>query len=400
MKKIESIVSQYNHSGRSDSFLKKIQTSFLQEGENVISINNRQFIIQQCPELLYKVITLTKLQGELKLLLSQTPFILKRLTIIRLLEDEIEQTNKIENIHTNRKSVRELIEGVTGKKKPREHQIVKHYNQLLDENLTLDSPSDISALYYSFLQDYISSEDFDEMGSLFRTSGVDVLNSKNKVIHSGIDGEHSIIQALDSLLDYLNNNDNENIFIRVAAFHYFFGYIHPFYDGNGRMARLITTATLYPELDIASLAISDVIANNLSIYYKMFDETNSHFNIGDITSFVYNFLNFIEEAVTTTLTHLKRNKFLIDVFNSHVNDMELNDIHKTCLSIIYQGSLVNENLSKNKLSKELNLSIPTLNKKLAQLEDSGYLTINRSVKPIIISINDNWLHTFNETTQD
>ncbi|WOO88349.1 Fic family protein [Mollicutes bacterium LVI A0078] len=399
MHKIESIVSQYNHSGRSDSFLKELQTNFIQDGEKVIILNNKQFIIQKIPSPLYKVISLTELQGELKRVLDHTPLVLKRLTITKLLEDEIEQTNSIENIHTNRQSVRELIAGVSDKKKRREQQIVKHYMQIFEDNITLDSPEDISNLYYSFLQDYISKKDLDETGSLFRKDGVDVVTAKNKVIHSGINGEDNIISAVDTLLSYLNNNI-ENIYIKVAAFHYFFGYIHPFYDGNGRMVRLITASKLHPELDIASLAISDVIANNQSIYYKMFDETNSQFNVGDITSFVYKFLEFIEEAVRTTLTHIKRNNMLIDIFNSHLNSTKLDDTNKTCLSIIYQASLVNENLSKNQLCKELDLSMPTLNKKLAQLEDNNYLTINRSVKPNIISINDVWFNTLDMTIQN
>lgn len=399
MHKIKSIVNQYNHSGRSDSFLKDLQTTFLQDGENVIYINSKQFIIQKSPSLLYKVIDLTKLQADLKQILDDTPGILKRLTIIKLLEDEIEQTNSIENIHTNRQSVRELIAGVSDKKKRREQQIVKHYMQILEDNITLESPEDISNLYYSFLQDYISKKDMDEMESLFRKDGVDVVTAKNKIIHGGINGEDNIISAVDTLLSYLNNNI-ENIYIKVAAFHYFFGYIHPFYDGNGRMVRLITASKLHPELDIASLAISDVIANNQSVYYKMFDETNSQFNVGDITSFVYKFLEFIEEAVITTISHIKRNNMLIDVFNSHLHSTKIDDTNKTCLSIIYQASLVNENLSKNELCNELDLSKPTLNKRLAQLEENHFLTINRDVKPNIISINDEWFSTLDMTIQN
>ncbi len=397
MEKIESIVKQYNHSGRNDNFLKEIQTDFLNDGENVISINGRQFIIQKSPSLLYKVISLTELQGKLKRTLDHTPGVLKRLTIIKLLEDEIEQTNSIENIHTNRQSVRELIDGVSDKKKRREQQIVKHYMRILKDDIILSSAKDISSLYYNFLQDYISKTDLEQMGNLFRKDGVDVLTSKNKVIHSGINGESNIISGLDTLLTYLNDEDNENIFIRVAAFHYFFGYIHPFYDGNGRMARLVTATKLHPELDIASLAISDVIANNQSTYYKMFDETNSQFNVGDITSFVYQFLEFIEEAVRTTLTHIERNNSLIDIFNYNLNNTNLESVQITALSIIYQGSLVNESLSKSQLSHELNVSMPTLNKKLAQLEDNGYLTIDKTVKPNIIAINDSWFNTLDMT---
>lgn len=163
------------------------------------------------------------------------------------------------------------------------------------------------------------------------------------------------------------------------------------------MVRLITASKLHPELDIASLAISDIIANNQSVYYKMVDETNSQFNIGDITSFVYKFLEFIEEAVQTTLNHIKRNNMLIDIFNSYLDNTILDDTNKTALSIIYQGSLVNEKFSNNELCKELNLSMPTLNKRLKELEDKEYLIIDRSVKPNILAINSDWFNTLDMT---
>ncbi len=29
--------------------------------------------------------------------------------------------------------------------------------------------------------------------------------------------------------------------VSIAVFHYLFGYVHPFYDGNGRMARYLSS---------------------------------------------------------------------------------------------------------------------------------------------------------------
>ncbi len=390
MNKIDSIVKQYNKSGRKDSLLKDLQTNFINEGTHVVSFDDKDFIIQKCPELLYKVIDLVTLQRELDFVLSDSAGVLIKLTINKLLEDELVQTNNIEQIHTDRQSVHEIINGNIPKQKSRETQMTKHYIKILNEELEFDTPEQVSKLYYNFLQDYISQDDLNSMGNLFRNESVNVVTAKNKVIHTGVKGEENIHAAIESILTYLNN-DNEHIFIKIAAFHYFFGYIHPFYDGNGRMVRLMTSAKLFPELSIASLAISDVIMENQSIYYQMFDETNSSFNVSDITSFVYKFLEFIEDATQKTIFHLKENNHKIMKFNEFISALDLNEKAKECLSIIYQASLVGEILSQKQLANDLQVSISTLRKNLSTLHTQGYIHIDKSIKPNIHSINTEWL---------
>ena len=44
------------------------------------------------------------------------------------------------------------------------------------------------------------------------------------------------------------NNDEYDYMIRIAVFHYIFGYIHPFYDGNGRTSRFISSYLLSKNL--------------------------------------------------------------------------------------------------------------------------------------------------------
>ena len=71
-----------------------------------------------------------------------------------------------------------------------------------------------------------------------------MLNVKSgKVIHSGIYPEEKLNEAMTAALDFLND-DNIDILIRISAFHYLFGYIHPFYDGNGRTSRFISSHLL------------------------------------------------------------------------------------------------------------------------------------------------------------
>lgn len=186
----------------------------------------------------------------------------------------------------------------------------------------------------NFLSNYIKQDDFEHMGQYFRKESVNVITATSKVIHTGIESKNYIYDNLSAALNYLSD-ENENIFIRISVFHYLFGYIYPFYDGNGRMARLITANILYHEIEVASLALSETIAKHQSTYYQMFDETNSNFNVGDVTSFVYNFLNFISESMTTTLFHLESNTKRVETFNSFISALQLHNTESCLLSIIY-----------------------------------------------------------------
>ncbi|WP_318259784.1 Fic family protein [Ruminococcus sp. YRD2003] len=64
----------------------------------------------------------------------------------------------------------------------------------------------------------------------------------------GLAPESKIIDTMNKSLDVFNNNDID-IFMRIAVFHYLFGYIHPFYDGNGRTSRFISSYLLSRQLN-------------------------------------------------------------------------------------------------------------------------------------------------------
>ena len=52
--------------------------------------------------------------------------------------------------------------------------------------------------------------------------------------------ESKIIETMNQALTLLNDEDID-VLIRSAIFHFVFGFIHPFYNGNGRMARFISS---------------------------------------------------------------------------------------------------------------------------------------------------------------
>ena len=127
-----------------------------------------------------------------------------------------------------------------------------------------------------------------------------------KTIHRGLEPEESIIQAMADALDFLNSKDCPAL-VRIAVFHYLFVYIHPFYDGNGRTARFISSCGLAKHLHfLIALRLSVTIKNNKSKYYSLLKDTDAETNCGDITPFICGFLSFVAETIRDINRKLQR----------------------------------------------------------------------------------------------
>lgn len=115
-----------------------------------------------------------------------------------------------------------------------------------------------------------------------------------KIIHQGINGHENIVLAIDEMLDILNGFEEIPSVIKVAIAHYMFGYIHPFYDGNGRTSRFINSLYLSKSHSrLTSISLSRAINNNSKKYYEIFEHTNSSINAGELNEFIETFLEYI-----------------------------------------------------------------------------------------------------------
>ena len=85
-------------------------------------------------------------------------------------------------------------------------------------------------------------------------------------------------QLMKGMVDWINNNDGIPYSLIAGIAHYQFATIHPYYDGNGRVARLLTTLILHLRgYDLKGLySLEEYYARNLGAYYEAISVGESH----------------------------------------------------------------------------------------------------------------------------
>lgn len=215
------------------------------------------------------------------------PVVLYQFTRLSIVE-EVKSTNDIEGVRSTKKEIREIIEK-KGANYHRLQSVVHQYLELLgEEEIKFETCQDIRNFYDDFTHQEITRENPQNRldGSLFRKETVQIEAATGKTIHQGLYPESRIIEALDQALRILHSEEYP-LLIRLALFHYFFVYIHPFYDGNGRTDRFITSYFLSRQFHrLLAVRLSIYIKRNQSRYYHMLEEADSEKNRGDMTPFV------------------------------------------------------------------------------------------------------------------
>ena len=277
-----------------------------------LQISGRPLFVMLTPALLASIVAIHKQSTALSGLQFSLPGIAVSWYVKKLLIDEIGLTNEMENVHSTRKEVKEAVESVQSLKTPvhtvRFWGMADKYNSLLNGKAAeLKTCRDIRKLYDAFVQQEVIAEDEKDRpdGEIFRKGTVMVQDSHGNKIHEGLYPESSIIETMERALFLLNDPSIDSM-IRIAAFHYLFGYIHPFYNGNGRLSRYISSTLLSGELGtLAGLRLSYVIKNHKKQYDRLFRDANDLHSMGDVTDFVLTFCTYIEEALTDMVETLQ-----------------------------------------------------------------------------------------------
>ena len=292
----------------------------------------------------------------------------------RCLIDEIQITNEIEGVRSTKREIRALVDTKEkSKEKKRLYGLVQKYKLLLsDINFSLDTCEDIRTLYDEFVLAEVERENVKNIpdGKIFRKDMVEIISPSQKVIHKGVFPEEKIIDLLTKALNVLKVIDI-NPLVKIALFHYMFGYIHPFYDCNGRVSRFISSYLLNKELEkMVGFSLSNSIKNKISKYYDIFNITNEQKNKGDMTPFVIGFLELINDGVENLYNVIESKKEQLDFYQKIINGYA--DDNKSVINILYilvQNALFDdEGLDVVRLSQITKLSDSSIRAKLKDLK--------------------------------
>lgn len=307
--------------------------------------NNKAFLFIN-KEILNKIDTILYLDKELAFYSDIVPPIALKDYKRKCLIDEIKTTNDIEGVHSTRKEIKDILNDKNTKKDKRLYGIVKKYEMLMeDDEIPLKTCIDIRNIYDEItLLDIIKeNKDYAPDGEIFRDNIVYVTNDRDEIIHREITPESEIINVMSNCLNDLNNDDI-NFLIRIAVFHYAFGYIHPFYDGNGRTSRFISSYLLSQRLeDLVSFRLSYTIKQNIKKYQKSFSIVNDEKNKGDLTSFVISFFDLLIESLkdlkSSLIDRIEKLDFFRNIISKIINDdIKLSQI----MFILIQNALFGE----------------------------------------------------------
>lgn len=281
--------------------------------------------------------------------------------------DEIKSSNKIEGVYSTRRELSEILQGNSNA--PRFSSIVaKYYALSRGEKFQFQTCRDLRNFYDSFIQSEVVKTDSNYKldGQIFRNDSVDISTGTGKIIHRGVYPEEKIISAMEVALKVLND-ETTPLLIRVAVFHYFFGYIHPFYDGNGRTARFIASYFLAEHFHyLPSLRLSVAIKRNQKKYYSLFTDTTAELNCGDLTPFVFGFLEIVAETFKEVGIILKRKLVQLEKYREMLKPLIPQDeLSKKIYEILLQsGSFFGQGVSMEELIRLTNKSRNTIKDRL------------------------------------
>ena len=226
-----------------------------------------------------------------------------------------------------------------------EIQEVKNAIEVYDKinNYDYKSEKDIIKVH-SLMMKY-----FDEDNGSYRNHGEGV-EKNGKVIYMA--PESVLVPSLmKSLFEFINNSDI-NLILLSAIFHYYFVSIHPFSDGNGRLARYWVSLMLIKyNKNFEFISIEEEMYLNHEEYYSSIAQchVNSNANM---------FIKFLLIRINSSLDKIIKSSNFV-----------LNDIQNRIIEYIINDKYI----TQNSIAEKLNVNVRTVKRNFKVLIDNNVI---------------------------
>lgn len=379
------------------TFITDLKINPIKRGNKILDKEYNLFYVNLMEHTLLQEIII-KNSNQINLISNELPQIAIKDIIIKILSNELYKTNKIEGIEAVKSEIYTSLKDnkKLNNKSNKLDGIIKKYKDIMEKNFKntqhIDNLSSFRKIYDEMFEDFEKSGNYKLDGKYFRKDTIKVINGLGNTIHIGINGEEAIEKNIEDLIQFMNRKDIPFL-VKASISHFFFEYIHPFYDGNGRFGRYLLSLYLARKLDIlTAFSVSYSISKNLDDYYKSFVEVEDVNNYGEITFFVENILKTIKSGQEMIIELLSDS---IMKFNHSMEILKeitkkLSEKENIMLQIYLQNYLFNdfEEITNAELSYIIgDLTQQTINKYTQELEKKGYL-IKIKQRPLTYTLSD------------
>jgi len=206
------------------------------------------------------------------------------------------------------------------------------------------------------------------------TAGTSLVDQNNKIVYTPPQSKEEIIDLMTNLESYINDNSLENIdpLVKMSIIHYQFESIHPFYDGNGRVGRILNILYLILNdlLDLPILYLSEYINNHKADYYKLLQKTKK---TNDFNEWIFYMLDAIESTSKNTIKSIYKIKKLIQKQKQFIR----NNFSKIYSQELLNTIFLHPYTKIEYIVKSVGVSRITATKYLNLLEKGGLLKIKK-----------------------
>lgn len=306
---------------------------------------------------------------------------------LKAMEDEIASSLTIESIDFSRDSVRKILRGYA----PADESENRIYGMKKGLEFISDPDNEITeetlhTLYDIAIGQYLPENDKLKPGIFYRHDSVYIVGQELE--HTGLPYE-KLPEYMSKFITFINAESTMNDLLKAAVIHFYIAYLHPYFDGNGRIARLMQLWYLKRQGYSSTLFIpfSSYIERSRKGYYSAYSLVEGNAKISgvmDVTPFLVYFIENVYNKLGSALPQVNT----MATFNKALDDGQITEKEKDLWNFAL-SAYGNGEFSTKQLERDFgNAAYATIRGFVLKFEGLGLLSAQKYGNKVKYSVRD------------
>ncbi len=296
--------------------------------------------------------------------------------IISSLIEEAISSSQMEGANTTRKKAKEMIQKELKPKSNSEKMILNNYVTM--QHIVQHKNDDLSIENLLHIHQLITKDTLgnkEDEGAFRKNDDIQVVNHiDGEVVHTP-PKEAEITALLNDLFHFFNSDTNAFIhpILKGCIIHFMIGWIHPFSDGNGRIARALFYWYMLKKGYWLTeyMSISRIIKDSKNQYEKAYLYTEIDDN--DLNYFITYHIKTMEKAFVALKEYINKKQKEVVQSAKFLKIPNVNERMAQILKIVFDDA--DRVLNSKELEKRFNISNFTARADLKKLLNLGFLEV-------------------------